>query len=160
MQPVSSKVAKWTQRFIDAAIFISGWSRDTTKVGAVASRDRVVLETGYNGLPQGVDDLPARLLRPAKYKWTAHAEMNLISHAARERLQGTTVTVTHLSCCVCAAMLINAGVAEVVCAEGSSSTSMSPEDFEIAKTMFYEAGVVLRIVEDGMETVYEPRQNT
>lgn len=157
MQPVSL-TPKWIRRFLDTARHVAGWSKDTTKVGAVATRQRSILETGYNGLPEGVDDLPERMERPAKYSWTAHAEINLIAHAARPRLLGTTVHVTHLCCSGCAAALINAGVAEVVCAESSTSTSMPPEAFEIAKQMFWEAGVRLRIVCEEADTVIEPRQ--
>jgi dCMP deaminase len=158
MKPVSLTL-KWVLRFLDTARHVAGWSKDpNTKVGAVAVRDRAILETGYNGLPAGVDDLPHRMERPAKYDWTAHAETNLVAHAARARLLGSTVHVTHLCCSTCAASLINAGVAEVVCAESDTSTSMPPEKFEIARTMFYEAGVRLRIVCEGEETVFEPRQ--
>lgn len=132
---------KWVRRFLDHASHIAGWSKDpSTKVGAVAvDIDRVVLETGYNGIPRGVDDRPERMERPAKYLWTAHAEENLVSQAARPRLNGSTVYVTHLCCCGCARMLINAGVAKVVC--GSGETHMPKEQFDIALTMFAESGV-------------------
>lgn len=132
---------KWKDRFIGLAKTVAQWSKDlNTKVGAVAvSKDKAVLETGFNGIPRGVRDLPERLERPAKYIWTAHAEENLVTHAARKALAGSTVFVTHCCCNACARMLINAGVAEVVVGEGK--TSMPPEFFEAAKTMFEEAGV-------------------
>lgn len=159
MQPVSL-TPKWVRRFLDTAKHVAGWSKDTTQVGAVAVRGRSILETGYNGLPEGVDDTPERLERPEKYDWIAHAEINLVAHAARARLMGCTVHVTHLCCSGCAAALINAGVAEVVCAEAATSTKMDPRKFEIARTMFWEAGVTLRVVcEDGEETVFHPRQH-
>ncbi len=131
----------WTRRFLDLAAHISRWSKDpSTQVGAVAvSPARAIVETGYNGLPRGVKDLPERMERPAKYLWTAHAEENLVAHAARERLQGTTVYVTHMCCASCTRMLINAGVKGVVV--GSGKTSMPPEQFTAAMQMFCEAGV-------------------
>jgi len=103
--------------------------------------NRRILETGYNGIPRGVKDLPERMERPAKYLWTSHAEENLVAHAARDRLLGSTVHVTHLCCARCARSLINAGVAHVVCGDGT--TSMPKEEFEAARTMFEEAGVTL-----------------
>lgn len=134
-------VDKWLRRFLDHASHIAGWSKDqSTKVGAIAVDDsRVVLETGFNGLPRGVSDLPERMERPAKYLWTAHAEENLVAQAARPRLKGSTVYVTHLCCNSCARMLVNAGVKKVVC--GNGTTSMPVEQFEIALAMFAEAGV-------------------
>lgn len=139
---------KWIARFLADAFAKAAWSKDpSTKVGAVAvNDDKVVLESGFNGLPRGVDDLPERMERPAKYLWTAHAEENLVAQAARPRLKGTTVFVTHLCCNACARMLINAGVSRVVCRDGK--TSMPPEQFEVAVTMFKEAGVELVIVQD------------
>ena len=132
---------KWVNRFIDLAKSIAQWSKDpATKVGAVAvDDDRVILETGYNGLPRRVLDLPERMERPAKYLWTAHAEENLVAQAARFRLEGSTVYVTHLCCNGCARMLINAGVKRVVC--GAGTTSMPVEQFDVALQMFDEAGV-------------------
>lgn len=138
-------VSKWTQRFLDLAQTVAGWSKDpSTQVGAVAVGDsKQILETGFNGLPRGVQDLPERMERPAKYVWTAHAEENLVAHAARKQLEGSTVYVTHLCCNACARMLINAGVARVVV--GVGKTSMPSEVFDAARTMFEEAGVQLEI---------------
>jgi dCMP deaminase len=136
---------KWTARFLNLAKHIATWSKDSTQVGAVAvSHSKQVLETGFNGLPRGVQDLPERMERPAKYLWTSHAEENLVSHAARAVLEGSTVYVTHLCCSRCARTLINAGVAKVVCGDGT--TSMPAEEFEVATTMFREAGVELEML--------------
>ena len=135
---------KWSYKFLDLAKHIASWAKDRTGVGAVArdSKSRAILETGYNGLPRGVVDLPERMHeRPGKYLWTAHAEENLVAHAARKVLEGSTVTVTHMCCCACARMLINSGVAVVEVGDGV--TSMPKEQFEIAEIMFREAGVKL-----------------
>lgn len=139
---------KWSKRFLDLAVSVASWSKDpNTQVGAVAvDQDNVVLGTGFNGLPRKVRDLPERMERPAKYLWTAHAEENLVAQAARPRLKGSTVYVTHLCCNACARMLINAGVAKVVCGDGK--TSMPQEQFDIAVQMFKEAGVELVISGD------------
>lgn len=135
----------WREYFLGMAEYISRKSKDlSTQVGAVAiGADQEVLETGYNGLPRGVDDRPERLERPAKYLYTAHAEMNLVASAARPRLKGSTVYVTHLCCNECAKALINAGVSHIIC--GSGTTFMPPELFEAATTMLNEAGVTLEI---------------
>ena len=139
-------MTNWPNRFLTLATAIAEWSKDPhTKVGAVAvGPSRQVLETGFNGIPRGVRDLGERLERPAKYIWTAHAEENLVAHAARRQLEGSTVYVTHLCCSACARMLINAGVAKVVTGDGQ--TSMPREQFDAASVMFEEAGVELEIM--------------
>ena len=138
----------WQGYFLMLARGVSLKSKDpSTQVGAIAvGEDREILETGYNGLPRGVKDLPERMERPEKYLWTAHAEANLVYTAARQRLKGSTVYVTHLCCNQCAIALINAGVKRVVV--GGGETSMSPELFDTAVTMFEEAGVELTFAEE------------
>ena len=137
-------LTKWERRFMVLAHNVSQWSKDlSTKVGAVAvSKHNSVMETGFNGIARGVQDLPERLERPAKYIWTAHAEENLVTHAARRHLEGSTVYVTHLCCATCARMLINAGVAKIVVGTGRVR-NMPPEQFEAARTMLSEACVEL-----------------
>lgn len=139
---------KWADYFRGLAKYIATKSKDpTTQVGAVAvGPSKEVLETGYNGLPRGVLDLPERMERPAKYLWTAHAEENLVATAARSRLKGATVYVTHLCCNGCTRMLINAGVTRVVCDTGR--TSMPQEQFDVALKMLKEADVELVLLED------------
>lgn len=141
---------KWVRRFLGMAELISRWSKDpTTGVGAVAvDANRRIVETGYNGLPRGVKDDPERMKRPDKYFWTAHAEENLVAHAARDRLAGTTVIVTHLCCSNCTRMLINAGVRRIIC--GPGITSMPAENFDVSRKMMEEAGIEL-IMADGSE---------
>ena len=122
----------WISRFFREAWEKASWSKDSTKVGAIAvDDDRVILESGYNGIPRRVQDLPERMERPTKYLWTSHAEENLVANAARAKLKGSTVFVTHLCCNACARMLINAGVSAV--------------------QMFKEAGV--KLVFEGKEVV-------
>jgi dCMP deaminase len=143
-------MTNWDQRFLELAALIAGWSKDSTKVGAVAvSPDRAIVSTGYNGPPRGVQDMPDRVgtsgsSNPEKYLWCAHAEENLVAQAARigVSLLGTTVYATHAPCAPCARMLIQAGVARIVWADGT--TSMGSRTFEVAAEMLAEAGVVTK----------------
>lgn len=137
----------WKRYLYGFAEWASKKSKDTTKVGAVAvGPDRELLETGYNGMARGVSDLPDRLERPQKYLWVGHAEENLITTAARHRLLGSTVYVTHLCCARCARMMINAGVSRIVYGDGV--TSMPKEEFDVAVEMLSEAGVDLEKMSD------------
>lgn len=124
-------------------------SKDSTKVGAIlVGPDGEVRLTAYNGPPRGVSDMPLRFERPAKYLYASHAEQNLVAFAAREgiRTAGCTVYVTHMPCAACARSLIQAGIEWVWYGDGT--TSMPPEEFAAARTMFDEAGIEVHNVGD------------
>ena len=99
-------------------------------VGAVLVKDRHILATGYNGAPAGIPHCEeVGCLRKEKGIPSGerhelcrglHAEQNAIIQAA---LYGTsikeaTLYSTHLPCVVCAKMLINAQIREIVYEEG------------------------------------------
>jgi dCMP deaminase len=136
----------WDEHFMDMAVLVAQRSKDpSTKVGCVVvSEDKIVAATGYNGLPRGVEDRAERMERPAKYLWTSHAEENAVAQAARvgAKLKGGTAFITHMPCSRCARTLIQAGIECVVVGKGK--TSMPDEEFEVARTMFKEAGVDVR----------------
>jgi dCMP deaminase len=133
----------WHDYFMEMAVVVASRSKDpSTKVGCViASDDKVVVSTGYNGIPAGVEDKPERMERPAKYLWTSHAEENAVAQAARvgARLRGGSAYVTHMPCSRCARTLIQAGIVTVYV--GVGKTSMPMEEFDVASQMFQEAGV-------------------
>jgi len=110
---------KWQKRFLDMAEGVGEWSKDrSTKVGCVIVDDnRVVLATGYNGFPRGIDDdVDERHERPAKYMWTEHSERNALYSAARNgvRLDRSTIFVPWLPCADCARGIIQCGIKAVV----------------------------------------------
>lgn len=135
----------WPQYFMGLAEKVAERSKDlSTKVGCViVSEDKVVVSTGYNGIPAGVRDLRERMERPAKYLWTSHAEENAVALGARSgtRLKGAIAFVTHPPCARCARTLIQAGIKEVYV--GTGTTNMPQEEFDVADLMFSEAGVVV-----------------
>jgi dCMP deaminase len=140
------KVPKdWDQRFLYQAAFVAAWSKDpSTKVGAVAVRDRRILATAYNGLPAGILDTPARLLdREMRLSLTVHAEANLLTYAARHGacLMGSTVYVYPLlPCSNCCVLLIQAGIDRVVVPDFVQPMRWA-ESAARARQAFLEAGV-------------------
>ena len=139
--------AKWTARFINLAAHVAGWSKDSTQVGSVIIRpDRSVASVGFNGLPRAVSDDPARLAdRDQKLLYTVHAELNAIL-AAREPLHGCSIVVYPFQpCAQCAAAIIQAGITEVICPEVPDASRWA-DSFHAARTMFHEAGCVVRWV--------------
>lgn len=137
----------WDQRFLVIASHFAGWSKDpSTKVGAVAVRNRRILAQGYNGLPAGVADSDTRLKdRDTRLAMTVHAEMNCVAHAAQNgvSLIGATMYVWPLmTCSQCASMLVQAGIIKVVVPDFVEPQRWQ-ESFDLARTMFIESGVAV-----------------
>lgn len=137
--------ADWDQRFLYVAASAASWSKDpSTRVGAVAVRNRRILATGYNGFPAGVNDSIHRLSnRQIRLAMTVHAEKNLVCDAASRGacLAGSTVYVYPLMTCgPCAGALIQAQVARVVIPDFVEPQRWK-DDFDVAREMFGEAGV-------------------
>jgi dCMP deaminase len=140
-----SKEKKWHDRFMKIAQDVSSWSKDeSTKVGAVIVRDRVIVSTGYNGFPRGIDDdIPERHERPLKYKYVCHAEENAIFNAARigAGIQGSDIYVTLHPCTNCAKAIIQSEINNVYIL--NSDNERWTEDFSFSSMLLKEANVLI-----------------
>ena len=119
----------WDEYFHAIAMVVSGNSKCMSrKVGAVLTRNNAIISTGYNGPPRGIPKCRGSIcprqvvgfksgeglhLCPA-----THAEANSIAQAAMNGVS-TSGASMYLTCGVpcknCLALIINAGIAEVVC---------------------------------------------
>lgn len=139
-------MSKWNQRFLDLADHISTWSKDpSTKVGCVIVNPRnLVVSTGFNGFPSGVEDLPERYAnRELKLQMVLHAEENALSFY-RGSVEGCSLYVTHPTCSHCAGLIIQQGISKVVVPLEAWKTDMADrykESNRIARIMYSEAGV-------------------
>ncbi len=119
------------------------------KVGAVLVKDKQILATGYNGAPKGVKNCLefGNCIRKdngiasgerLEYCRATHAEQNSIAQAASQGAptKGATLYSTTFPCILCAKLLINAGVKEIVFIED--------EKDELSKGVLEEAGVKIR----------------
>jgi len=118
------------------------------KVGAVIVKDKRILATGYNGPPKGLAHcdvtgcIREELNVPSGERHELcrglHAEQNAIIQAAVHgvSIRGATIYVTNHPCVVCAKMLINAEIKEIVYAEGY------PDD--LAALMLLESNIKVR----------------
>jgi len=123
------------------------------KVGATIIKDKRILTTGYNGAPHGlahcqeVGCIRAEKQVPSGERHelcrALHAEQNAILQAALYgvSIQGATVYCTTHPCVMCAKMIINAGMKEVVI------TKSYPD--QLAAELMAEAGVKVRYYSDG-----------
>lgn len=135
--------------FMEMAVLIS--KRSTClrrRVGAVIVKDKRVLSTGYNGSPKGTRHceelgcIREQMKIPSGTRHElcrgVHAEQNAIIQAAYfgVSVKDSTIYTTTFPCSMCAKILINAGVKEVVYAEGY-------ED-DMSKKLFEETNILLR----------------
>lgn len=149
-------LSKWEERFVQEAEAKAEWSKDpNTKIGCVLviEERKQIISSGYNGIPEGVDDdIPLRHSRMngEKYFWYEHAERNAIYKAASYgiRTRGATAFLSFgMPCTDCARALIQAGIVKVVYRGGHPTGEPNEKWDEAAKrseTMFVEAGVELK----------------
>ncbi|ORE90237.1 deoxycytidylate deaminase [Stappia sp. 22II-S9-Z10] len=140
----------WDDYFMGMARFAARKSKDRSRrVGAVIVDERnVVVSTGWNGFPRGIDDtVEARHERPTKYRWTEHAERNAIYNAAATgaRTLDCTIYSTLYPCADCARAIIQAGIVELVTTE--PDWSETTHGHTVAREMLAEARVDVRFVE-------------
>lgn len=113
------------------------------QIGAIIVLDKRILATGYNGAPSNVPHceevgcLRKKLQVPSGERHELcrglHAEQNAIIQAALHGspIKGATLYCTHRPCVVCAKMIINAGIVEIVY-EGEYPDQLSEEMFKQA----------------------------
>ena len=117
----------WDEYFMKVAFLVC--ERSTClrrRVGAVLVKDRQILATGYNGAPKGIQHcestgcLREKLGIPSGQRHEIcrglHAEQNVILQAASFGIstKESTLYITSTPCSICAKMIINAGIKEVV----------------------------------------------
>ena len=126
-------------------------------VGAVISKDRHVIATGYNGAPRGIlhcdergECLREKLNIPSGQRHelcrALHAEQNAICQAARHgiSLEGGTLYCKMEPCRVCAMLIVTVGIKRVVCRKRYHAAQDTRE-------MFLKAGIELVVTEDSAE---------
>lgn len=118
------------------------------RVGAVIVRDKHVISTGYNGSPRGTKHceelgcIRQQMNIPSGTRHElcrgVHAEQNAITQAAYfgTSVANATIYTTTFPCSMCAKILINAGITEVVYADGYVD--------DLSKKLFAETNIKVR----------------
>jgi dCMP deaminase len=108
----------WDEYFMRMVYLVATKSKDPrTKIGAVLTKNKKVVATGYNGICMYVDDtIPERSERPEKYKWYEHGERNCIYAAAAIGISTvkSTMYTNGTPCADCTRAIIQSGVAKVI----------------------------------------------
>jgi dCMP deaminase len=117
------------------------------QVGAVLSKDKNILATGYNGPPSGtshcidVGCLREKLGIPSGERHEIcrglHAEQNAIIQAAKHgtAITGSVLYCTNLPCIICSKMIINAGITKIIYDVGYPD--------KLGFEMLSEAGIII-----------------
>jgi len=121
----------WDEYFLDMADLVSRRSTCLRRrVGAVIVKDKRILATGYNGAPSGLKHcldigcLRQTLKIPSGERHELcrglHGEQNALIQASLYGIsvKGATLYATNQPCIICAKMLINAGIKDIVVADG------------------------------------------
>ena len=140
---------EWKDYFMGVA-FLSGMrSKDpSTQVGAcIVNKDKRIVATGYNGMPNGISDnvltwardktkYPCPLDR--KYLYVCHAEMNAIMNKNSASLKECRIFVSLFPCNECAKLIIQSGIKKIY-----YYTDKHKDEFETiaSKTMLDLAGI-------------------
>lgn len=139
----------WDEYFIQIAHLVSQRSTCLRRqVGAIIVKDKRILSTGYNGAPSGLKHCrEAGCLReqqnvPSGQRHELcrglHGEQNAIIQAALYgvSIKESTLYSTHLPCSLCAKMLVNAGIKEIIYSDGYAD--------ELSLQILNEANIPLR----------------
>lgn len=142
----------WNEYFMSVAQLAARRSKDPcTQVGACIVNDQNrIVATGYNGMPNGVDDdhVPWTKEGPyleTKYAYVVHAELNAILNSILTDLRGCRVYVSLFPCNECAKAIIQSGIKHVIY---FSDKHADKDSTKAAKIMFEMAGVLFEKYSD------------
>jgi dCMP deaminase len=145
----------WDEYFSDLANLVGERGTcDRGQCGALVTKDRRIVSTGYAGSPSGTvhcDEVGHEMHTIIHQDGseskhcirTTHAEQNAICQAARFgiALDGGTLYTKMAPCYACAKMMINAGIKRVVCLQDYHDSARSKE-------ILKEAGVEFVLLDD------------
>lgn len=149
MDPVFHR-PDWDEYFMDIAHVVARRGNCRRRqVAALLVKDRRIISTGYNGTPRGVTNcFEGGCKRCAGEAPTgtdlgecvcSHAEENAITQAAYHGIavRDSVIYSTLSPCLICAKMIINSGIVEVVFEREYKFSSQT-------RSLLQEAGVVIR----------------
>ncbi|RLD57821.1 MAG: CMP deaminase [Bacteroidetes bacterium] len=116
LQPYQNKQEQLDRRYLEMA---QTWAQNSycerRKVGALLVKNKMIISDGYNGTPQGFENICEDKNNNTK-AYVLHAEANAITKVAKSNnsSEGATLYVTTSPCIECSKLIIQAGIKRVV----------------------------------------------
>lgn len=153
-----SERPNWIDYFLGIAFVASLRSLDgQTKHGAVITdHNNHILGTGYNSFPRKMTDESLPKLRPEKYEWMIHAEVNAVSNCAVNLWNlpyGAVAYITGQPCNGCAKHLWQNNVTTWYIAKRKGSQLESPKTEADFKRLKDETGVNINYVDINIDWI-------
>jgi dCMP deaminase len=112
----SEKQLQFDMRYLQmAAIWAKNSYCKRRQVGAIIVKGRMIISDGYNGTPEGFENICEDENNKTK-PYVLHAEANAITKVAKSNnsSEGSTLYVTTSPCMECAKLIIQSGIKRVV----------------------------------------------
>jgi dCMP deaminase len=114
--PYGKRQTQFDKRYLEMARI---WAKNSycirKQVGALIVRDRMIISDGYNGTPEGFENVCEDEDNKTK-PYVLHAEANAITKVAKSNnsSEGATLYITTSPCLECAKLIIQSGIKRVV----------------------------------------------
>lgn len=135
----------WHEYFMSIAQLAAKRSKDpVTKVGAcIVNTQNKIIATGYNGMPNGIDDKLVSWQKEGpyletKYAYVVHAELNAILNCVLTDQTNCRIYVSLFPCNECAKAIIQSGIKHVIFL---SDKHKDKDSTKASKIMFKLAGI-------------------
>lgn len=145
LKPYGKRQEQFDLRYLEMA---RTWAQNSycirRQVGAIMVKDRMIISDGYNGTPEGFENVCEDENNKTK-AYVLHAEANCITKVAKSNnsSEGATLYITTAPCMECAKLIIQAGIRRVVFCD----TYKTDEGVQLLKrakieVQFYDLGPV------------------
>ena len=147
MTKEQNNLSPWDIKFIDLSKFVSFWSKDPTKVGAVVVASKGgAIALGYNGFPAGIEDNKRLNQKSLKNDMIIHAEQNALLIAGSRAHEASLYVWGKPICSKCAGIIIQAGIERIFTVSPESEPSKTwSRSGKRAMKMFNEVGMEINI---------------
>jgi dCMP deaminase len=115
-RPYGKRQDQFDKRYLEMA---RTWAKNSyckrRQVGALIVKDRMIISDGYNGTPEGFENVCEDENNKTK-PYVLHAEANAITKVAKSNnsSDGATLYITTSPCMECAKLIIQSGIRRVV----------------------------------------------
>jgi dCMP deaminase len=116
LRPYGDRQDIFDRRYLEMA---KTWAKNSyckrRQVGALIVKDRMIISDGYNGTPEGFENVCEDENNKTK-PYVLHAEANAITKVAKSNnsSDGATLYITTSPCMECAKLIIQSGIRRVV----------------------------------------------